>query len=504
VQQQYELMQGVQKEAEFGATFTPEAALLDYVETRRILYKLWWAYFDNSIYNSGEDGGYRQLINTYLGSARVGNLAPHFNPVDRAVRAYEYVFDGNFGDEVYVDEKIDKSTPVNDKLIDPLASIWKWSGINQWKSQMLVRTATLGTTGMRISYKGAQATKDRQIRLTIEHPSRILNLETDDRGNITQLVLEYERVEGNFYDSDNPRQQHHYIEYMSREEFWMMRDGMWWNFKTKKNVDDKEQATITNPLGIVPYVLIKQNNIGADFGVPSFYGQERRIDHLNALAAHINAQIRRHVTATWLLEAGGPPPEKIPLGDMTIWYVQKELGMNSAASITPLVANLNLADAISQQDKLYNELGNSMPELKATDGAFLSHQSGGTVSQLRIPAEQRILSARTSIEDGLVKAQKIALSTGILYNMWDLGTGMGSRAAADRAYQEGYEDHRFNKRPALPRTVDDQLTMAKAKAATQGKVQPGGDNTSVPPEGTDLSELEDVQGNESASSGGVA
>jgi hypothetical protein len=484
-----QLLQQVHNEAEFGdSAFTPEAPLLDNVETRRIMYKLWWAYYDNTIYMSGENGGYRQLINEYLGSARVGNLSSIFNPVDRAVRAYEYVFDGNFGDEIFIDNKVDKKTPVNKKIIEPIESIWKWSNINAWKTQMLIRTATLGSCGLRINYRPALKTEDKRIFFTIEHPSLVREVETDERGNITQLILEYTKVEGDFYSEDNPRQTHHYIEYMSTTEFWMVRDGKWWNYKHNNGqggeVETKALATVPNTLGIVPYVIITQQNVGSAFGVPCFYGNERKVDHLNALAAHINQQIRRHVTATWLLEAGGPAPEKIPLGDMTIWYVQKELGMTSAASITPLVANLNLGEAISQQSKMQEEISNAMPELKATDGEFLSHQSGGTVAQLRLPAEQRILSGRNSIESAFIKAQKIALSMGILYNMWDLGTGMGTRKSADDAYAQGLEDHRFNKRSALPMSVDDQLTIAKADqakaAAKDGKGVQGGDNTAIP------------------------
>jgi hypothetical protein len=484
-----ELLRQVENLSEFGESYE-ELPLLSNPETRRIMYKLWQAYRDSTIYMSAEDGGYRKLINTWLGSARVGNLASIFNPVDRAVRAYDYVFDGNFGDEIYLDSKIDKSTAVNKKLIEPVSNIWKWSHINNWKTQMLMRTATLGTCGLRLSYIPASRVEDRRIYMTIEHPSLVREVETDERGNITQIILEYTRVEGDFYSSENPRQAHHYIEYMSDKEFWFVRDGKWWNFKHNNGrggeVKTKELATVINALGVVPYVLIPLNNFGSPFGVPCFYGNERKIDHLNALAAHINQQIRRHVTATWLLEAGGPAPEKIPLGDMTIWYVQKELGMNSAASITPLVANLNLNDAISQQDKLLEEISNALPELKATDGAFLSHQSGGTVAQLRLPAEQRILAARTSIESALIKAQKIALSLGVLYSMWDLGTGMGTRKSSDEAYNQGLEDHRFVKRPALPLSVDDQLTLAKADQAKASATSPntpkviGGNNNNIP------------------------
>jgi hypothetical protein len=96
------------------------------------------------------------------------------------------------------------------------------------------------------------------------------------------------------------------------------------------------------------------------------------------------------------------------------------------------------------------------------------------------------LGARTNIEAGLVKAQQIALSLGVLHDMWDLGKGTGSRKAADETYKAGLENHKFNKRPALPLTVTDKLEVAKTNQANAAAANPavagvkGGNNSAVP------------------------
>jgi len=469
------------------------APLLNHADTRRILYRLWWAYYDNQIYKSINEGGYRQFINDRLGSAKVGGLAGLYNPVERTADVYQYVFDGHFGTDIKINQKLDDDkTPVNPKILDPIEQIWKWSNIDS-EIELLDRyTPVLGSSGLRVVFENAPAVENRRVYLSVEHPNLIRDVEIDGRGNITQIVLEYDKLEGSMRD-DEPQEWHSYVEYMSKDVFWFQRDGSWWNFATQQEVETQAEAEVKNLAGFVPYVIVRHRNYGGVFGVPCFYGQEEKIDHINALATHLAQQVHKHVTATWLLEAGGPKPDFIQLGDMNVVYVQRELGQSSAAKMEALVANLNLEQAGSLLDRLQEQLANSMPELKATDGEFLSHQSGDTVANLRTPAEQRILKGRALYEDAMIRAQKMALSMGIIYNMWDVGTGTGSRSAADDAFDSGKLDHRFNKRVAFPLTVNDKLALAKADAAKQGNksvmkggnnvVQPGASSANVQPVG---------------------
>lgn len=461
--------------------------LLNHSDTRRILYKLWWAYYKNNIYKSIDEGGYRKFINDRLGpDAKVGGLTGLYNPVERAADTYQYVFDGRFGNEIKIDPKLDDDkTPVNKKILEPIEQIWKWSNMTEEVELLDRYTPVLGSCGLRVVMENNPAVNNRRVYLSVEHPNVIRDVETDARGNITQLVIEYDRLEGSMREED-PQEWHSYVEYMSKDVFWMQRDGDWWNMNTNSAVDTREEAEVTNLAGFVPYVIVRHRNVGSTFGVPCFYGQEEKIDHINALATHLAHQVHRHVTATWLLEAGGPPPNFVELGDMNIVYIQRELGQTNAARLEAMVANLNLEQAGGLIDRLQTQLSNSMPELTATDGEFLSHQSGGTVAHLRTPAEQRLTKGRASYESAVVKAQKMALSLGIIYGLWDVGTGMGSRRAADEAFDTGKLDHRFNKRALFPLTTDEKLSMAKAEQAQAAARNPnvpapkGGNNNNQP------------------------
>jgi hypothetical protein len=98
---------------------------------------------------------------------------------------------------------------------------------------------------------------------------------------------------------------------------------------------------------------------------------------------------------------------------------------------------------------------------------LLSGISGETLAQILKPTETAVLRARAMYEDSLVRALQLGLSYGVLYSMWNLGTGMGTPDAAERAYDDGQgpEAFAFEEREALPLTPMAAINAAKAKSA---------------------------------------
>jgi hypothetical protein len=293
-----------------------------------------------------------------------------------------------------------------------------------------------------------------------ETPDRIRHLAYDDRGNVERVTIEYEREEstsGNYSDIHLIREE------LTPDVFRTYRDEI--PYDLVNNQANGRLAVYPNALGVTPYVALKHKHIGKEWGIGALVGQESKIDLLNMLVGHIITQIIRHVKVKWAISASGSAPKEIDLGDTTVVYMQTDPATTTAPSMTPMVSNLSLADAILMASNLLDELRDSLPELKATDGKFLAGQSGETVIQLRQPAEQLILEARAQYEDALIRAQQIALSWGVLLGLWDLGAGRGTRAAADASYTQGLEDHRFNKRPALPLTAYQELELENKRRA---------------------------------------
>jgi hypothetical protein len=175
--------------------------------------------------------------------------------------------------------------------------------------------------------------------------------------------------------------------------------------------------------------------------------------------------VHEHVRATWLVAAAGAAPTEFDFSGRKVIYVDQRQG-GTPPMVQAMVANLDLTGALAQAKFQLDAIEDKLPELKATAGRFLSGQSGETVAELRKPAEEKIQAARDLSEDALVRAQKIAVSWGILLGIFDVGTGTESREAADRAFRDGFEDHKFNKRPML---TAEQPVMLAAPATQQEK-----------------------------------
>lgn len=428
---------------------------------RQATYALWDAYYSNQIYESIANGGQRENINASLGNAAAADLGGLYNPVAAVIDLYLHVFDGAFGDEILVEPR-DAATTA---LTDAIERIWQWSNLTIEKQPLCRFPATHGTAGLRVVARNDHDPLKRRVYLKAEHPRIIRDAELDERGNVIAIQLEYDLTIG----LAEQAQVITIREEMDKEIIATYRmqgaNKIPFNLATRR---DDPSAVYTNALGVVPYVLIRHEHNGETWGRNAFYKQRGPLDRLNALVSHIDVQIHRHVKAKWFIAASGAAPTEVDLSDLTIAYVDTRQQATPPV-VEPLVAPLNLADSTAQALMQLGLIEDQLPELKATQGKFLAGQSGQTIAELRKPAEDKLSLARSNYEDALVRAQQIAVSWGILLDLWDVGTGTGSREAADAAYTGGFESHRFNTRPLLGPKQGAQLSATQPPTP-----QPGG------------------------------
>ena len=415
---------------------------------RHLAYDLWDAYYANTVYGRVASGGQREYINADLGNASAADLAGLYNPVAAVVDLYLHVFAGAFGKEITVD-----AAPPLAAAID---QIWQWSNLTIEKQPLCRLAAMHGTVGLRIVAHDHADKAKRRVYIKPEHPKIIRDAELDDRGNVTAIQLEYDRTSGLADNASTTRIR----ETITKTEV---------RLETVTHGIATPREAYPNALGIVPYVLLRHEHIGETWGRNAFYKVREPLDRLNALMSHVDVQIHRHVRAKWLLAAAGAAPQEFDFGDLSLVYVDTRNSTGTPMA-QPLIANLDLTGAIAQTRLQLESIEDNLPELKATQGSFLSGQSGETIAELRRPAEEKLGLARANYEDALVRAQQIAVSWGILLGLWDVGTGTGDQAAADRAYHGGYEDHAFNVRPLLhapPQPVKQAVeTVPTEKIAT--------------------------------------
>lgn len=442
-------------------------------DDRRAAYATWDQYYDNLVYDRTANGGQRDAINADLGNASATDLAGLYNPVSEVVDLYTHAFDGAFGDEIRV-EPLGAGGPA---LVGAIEQIWRWSNLTIEKRRLCRLSATHGLCGIRIVARDDDDAARRRVYLKIEHPSAIRDMLLDDRGNVESIQLEYEIIAGLAEAAEVIiiREQ---LE-KARIQTWRVTNGMVVPFDVLAFVadgmplariseyDGGPGADYENALGVVPYIICYFDQANDKWGRNAFYRARTQIDRLNSLISHIDMQIHQHVRVTWLIAASGAAPQEFDFSGRKVLYVDTR-NAPSVPVVQPLVANLSLADATAQARFQLEQIEDKLPELKAVAGRFLANQSGETVAELRKPAEERLQLARDSFEDALVRAQQIAVSWGILFDLWDVGTGMRDRAAAERAYREGFEDHKFNKRPLLGgASAAAQPQRAERPAATQ-------------------------------------
>lgn len=437
---------------------------------RRAAFESFEAYYHNLVYEPLSAGGQREQVNATLGNAAAADLAGLYNPVAEVVDLYQHVLGGAFlasdGDPA-ADEPTDIRVETRNPLLPPaLDRIWQWSNMDLAKQQICRLAPLHGTCGLRIVALDAADPQRRRVYLKPEHPRLITDVELDPRGNVTAIILEYEATEG---IGDGQRVVS-VREELDKESFRIYRGA-------GGTASYGAPASVTpNALGVVPYVLLRHQDTGDAFGLNAFYRARSPIDRLNALMTHVNTQIAEHVKVDWFIAASGAAPTRIALTGRNVIYVDTSKS-TQMPTIQPMVAPLSLADSIAQAELLIRQVENRLPELKATSGVYLSGQSGETIAQLRLPAEHRLGLARAGYEDALVRAEQIALSWGILLGLWDLGTGTGTRDAADRAFREGLEDHHYNRRALLP----PMTATTRATAPTTPSAAPA----MTPADGTD-------------------
>lgn len=379
-------------------------------------------------------------------------ITPYYNPVPAIVGCYANALGGRLGEELKLEQP--NGDPLDDAVADAIARIWRWSNLDTKLEELTTLAANQGTAGIRIVAEDGDSPR---VYLQFDKPSRIKDAEEDTRGNLVNVLLTYQTYYSEQLGIDP---QEYAVKELIGKDAHSVLVG---------NTQQLEPDQLENALGVCPYVLMRHTRRTDDFfGRHAYEGSENAIHGINWALSQLDEAAARAISETIFMTGAGDRPDSLQLGRFTAIYVKLAQGVPQPGleHIVPQLAIGEMGESIARNVEF---LWVRQPELILNSLKILSGTSGETMAHARFSVEAAVMRARRSYEDALIRAIQIGLSAGIMLGLWDLGTGTGTREAADRAYDDGQgpEAFRFADRPALPETPQQQLVKAQASVAEQ-------------------------------------
>ncbi len=361
-----------------------------------------------------------------------------------------------------------------------LAALWRESN---WQVRKDV-LSLWGTIYGDVALRPVDDVDRRKVYLEVVTPRILKDVTLDPFGNVKGYVLEEMRDDPRTPNATNPRQ----VTY--REE--VTRDA-----ENRDNVIFRTfldnapyawngvAAEWAEPYGFVPFVVIQHNNVGLSWGLSEMMADLPKFHEVNDLASKANDQIRKLVDAPWLL-AGVQKPTTTPTTTNTAATTDKpqpgreEVPMlygPPGATATPLVAPLDLAATLDHIKELLGEIERDYPELKADELRLSGTLTGRALELAQQPAADKVLQRRPNYDDGLVRAQQMAIAIGGFrryrgYEGFDL-----------ESYAAGQLAHAIGSRPVFQKTFGDLLEEQQLLWTTVAAAVTAGNTLDAPTAG---------------------
>lgn len=411
---------------------------------RQFRYAMYKAYDTNTAYDA---------VTHFANQLKVsGKLYKHirgiYNPVSRLRESYvDKLYGGALDFETLEGGAIplvfvDASNP--DTLRNAIRNLWLWSNMRLNKDLYVRTGVTLGDVAWKVVDDPAKG----KVRLEVLHPGKIKDVTLDAVHNVKAITIEYERT-----DKDTGRN-YVFTEMIDGEWFRTFRDGQPYAYTV--DGDGQAVAEWRNPYGFVPVVLVQHCNVGMTWGANAFYAQVGKIDELNDAASLLGDSVRKAINP--MLRAIGFKAGANIIFDTSNRDELPVLYGPEGSSIEPLTPQIDIAAAGANIDRLLLELERDLPEL-----ALHRLREGGQLTAPGVRAAYadaigRYKSAMSAYDDGLIRAQKMALSIGGFRGY------EGFKGITLDSYARGELEHYIRDRAI----IEDQMSKQERIAALQG------------------------------------
>lgn len=454
----------------FINTFTESGITTDFdspsdftdATARRMRYAIYWTMYENTAYRNIHKWAesYRNQYGLYK---FIRNL---FNPAYRLGEFWvSHTFGGQLdplaGDGSGVPSAIPIATD-DKRLRVAISRLWRDSNWQVNKDIFTLHGAILGDAIIRVN----DDTEHGRVYMEVINPGDVTDVTVDNMGNVKHYRIDQTRKHPEsgqdvLYTEIAENMGGGAIHYST------FLDGI--AYPWNGQVDEWDEG-----YGFVPMVTVQHHNVGLDWGWSEIHPSRSKMHEADDLASLISDQIRKTVNPFWLF-AGVEKPSTAPgMAGASATSARPQPGReelpalyakDAAAKAQALVAPFDFPGMTGHLDKILGEIEGEYPELHYDKLRLSGDLSGAALRTARQPAEQKVRQRRAAYDDGLVRAQQMAVAIGGMrgYNGYE-GFGLDS-------YDAGALDHAVGDRAVfgtdqLEQYEEDTAFWTAAQAAT--------------------------------------
>ena len=410
-------------------------------------YRLLWAYYwSNGLYDE------LRLMGLNLNDAKLRSLR---NPAFRTVEFYAYtIWPGRLPEALPLKAE-------NGRLQPAIEQLWTWSN---WSARKQVAVRWAGVTGdayIRVAQPDDGA---KRVFLQLIDPQFVTDKSVDERGYLTYCRIDVPQQER----AGDRTKAYTYTEVWDQE-----RRRVWRHTKGATTSVDQlgtpESETPLSAWGIdfVPVVHVQHIDVGDAYGAGAYVHCLEKVDEVNRQVSRLHQMIFRN-KVTWALQANMVDAMGRPLaaprmgaddaGGTVEVADETMVKLPGMSTLAPLVPQLDFQAHLNAIDAQLAELRKDLPELEYYNLREAPELSGRAIRLLMAPAFARIVEVRGNHEDGLIRAQKMALTIGK-----NIGAWLAAGIADPGEYQRGDFDHAFLPREIVPFSRQEVAEMTQTE-----------------------------------------
>jgi hypothetical protein len=424
---------------------------------RLLRYELLWAAYENTAYRDihkwaqayrNKYGLYKYIRNIYNPAYRLGEFWKG--------AIWGGLLDQEAGAQGAIPIVAGKGVN-EDQLRAALANLWKLSNWNVNKDICTLRGAVLGDTALRI----VDDVQKEEARLELVHPSAIADATVDARGFIKAYRIEELRT--------LEKKTYTYTETAERGEgdevvYKTFRDNQPFAWPGQVDSNGQERAEWSEPYGFIPLIIIQHNNVGLDWGWSESHPLRSKMNEIDDLASKLHDHIRKMVDPVWLFNFNKPKtnPEITTSAattdrpapgreELPAMYVNQPDAKGQAL----VAADLDIEKVSIEIRHILEEIERDYPELQMDIWSASGETSGKALDKARERVEKKAIQRRPNYDDGLVRAQQMALAIGGFRKY------KGFEGFDLESFDAGQLDHAIGPRPVFETSQTELLEEKK-------------------------------------------